>query len=187
MYRANPASALGDAVVPFHPNGLGAPWRRHRPLEASERSDGTLRYLCLAAALLTPRPPELLALNEPETTRLRPASVRTFHDGPRGVSGISEMRPLPAQSLSIERDESRPATPSQGGSPAVVLGASRRGGRPRRRALRATVGGMRACSGTLVAKLGALYHEGPASRSVSDGRSDGASIRGRGTRRSSPT
>ena len=39
-----------------------------RPLEASELSDGTLRYLCLAAALLTPRPPELLALNEPETS-----------------------------------------------------------------------------------------------------------------------
>ena len=39
-----------------------------RPLEASELSDGTVRYLCLVAALLTPRPPELLALNEPETS-----------------------------------------------------------------------------------------------------------------------
>lgn len=39
-----------------------------RPLEANELSDGTLRYLCLVAALLTPRPPELLALNEPETS-----------------------------------------------------------------------------------------------------------------------
>jgi predicted ATPase len=39
-----------------------------RPLEATELSDGTMRYLCLAAALLTPRPPELLALNEPETS-----------------------------------------------------------------------------------------------------------------------
>jgi predicted ATPase len=39
-----------------------------RPLDASELSDGTVRYLCLAAALLTPRPPELLALNEPETS-----------------------------------------------------------------------------------------------------------------------
>ncbi|MGV3739911.1 MAG: AAA family ATPase [Gammaproteobacteria bacterium] len=37
-----------------------------RPLEASELSDGTLRYLCLIAALLSPRPAELLALNEPE-------------------------------------------------------------------------------------------------------------------------
>ena len=39
-----------------------------RPLEATELSDGTLRFLCLAAALLSPRPPELLALNEPETS-----------------------------------------------------------------------------------------------------------------------
>ncbi len=39
-----------------------------RPLEALEFSDGTLRYLCLLAALLSPRPPSLLALNEPETS-----------------------------------------------------------------------------------------------------------------------
>lgn len=39
-----------------------------RPLAASELSDGTLRYLCLVAALLTPRPPSLMVLNEPETS-----------------------------------------------------------------------------------------------------------------------
>jgi predicted ATPase len=39
-----------------------------RPLRAAELSDGTLRYLLLTAALLTPRPPELLVLNEPETS-----------------------------------------------------------------------------------------------------------------------
>ena len=39
-----------------------------RPLRAAELSDGTLRYILLAAALLTPRPPELLVLNEPETS-----------------------------------------------------------------------------------------------------------------------
>ncbi|MDF1678101.1 MAG: AAA family ATPase [Legionellaceae bacterium] len=37
-----------------------------RPLEARELSDGTLRYLCLMTALLSPRPAPLLALNEPE-------------------------------------------------------------------------------------------------------------------------
>ncbi|MEP7042810.1 MAG: AAA family ATPase [Dokdonella sp.] len=37
-----------------------------RPLSAAELSDGTLRYLCLLAALMSPRPPELLVLNEPE-------------------------------------------------------------------------------------------------------------------------
>ncbi|HEV7552453.1 MAG TPA: AAA family ATPase [Candidatus Angelobacter sp.] len=39
-----------------------------RPLRARELSDGTLRYLCLLAALLSPHPPSLLALNEPETS-----------------------------------------------------------------------------------------------------------------------
>jgi predicted ATPase len=39
-----------------------------RPLSAAELSDGTLRYLLLAAALLTPRPPDLMVLNEPETS-----------------------------------------------------------------------------------------------------------------------
>lgn len=39
-----------------------------RPLRSRELSDGTIRYLCLLAALLSPRPPALLALNEPETS-----------------------------------------------------------------------------------------------------------------------
>jgi predicted ATPase len=39
-----------------------------RSLDATELSDGTLRYLCLLAALLSPRPPPFLALNEPETS-----------------------------------------------------------------------------------------------------------------------
>ncbi|MBU6958585.1 AAA family ATPase [Pseudomonas sp. CVAP len=39
-----------------------------RPLSAAELSDGTLRYLLLIAALLTPRPPTLMVLNEPETS-----------------------------------------------------------------------------------------------------------------------
>lgn len=48
--------------VRFHQHGL------LRPLGAAELSDGTLRYLLWVAALLTPRPPELLVLNEPETS-----------------------------------------------------------------------------------------------------------------------
>ncbi|WP_405496940.1 AAA family ATPase [Nocardia sp. NBC_00511] len=39
-----------------------------RALGTAELSDGTMRYLLLAAALLSPRPPELLVLNEPETS-----------------------------------------------------------------------------------------------------------------------
>ena len=39
-----------------------------RPLDSAELSDGTLRFLLWTAALLTPRPPELFVLNEPETS-----------------------------------------------------------------------------------------------------------------------
>ncbi len=39
-----------------------------RPLSGAELSDGTLRYLLWIAALLTPRPPPLIVLNEPETS-----------------------------------------------------------------------------------------------------------------------
>jgi predicted ATPase len=39
-----------------------------RSLGAAELSDGTLRYLLWIAALLSPRPPRLLVLNEPETS-----------------------------------------------------------------------------------------------------------------------
>jgi predicted ATPase len=46
-----------------------------RPLSAAELSDGTLRYLCLLAALMSPRPPELLVLNEPEQS-LHPDLLR---------------------------------------------------------------------------------------------------------------
>jgi len=46
-----------------------------RPLSAAELSDGTLRYLCLLAALMSPRLPELLVLNEPEQS-LHPDLLR---------------------------------------------------------------------------------------------------------------
>jgi len=48
--------------IEMHQHGL------LRPLSASELSDGTLRYLLLVAALLSPRPPALMILNEPETS-----------------------------------------------------------------------------------------------------------------------
>ncbi|WP_278940815.1 AAA family ATPase [Pseudomonas helleri] len=52
----------GRFAVEFYQEGL------LRPLSAAELSDGTLRYLLLVAALLTPRPPTLMVLNEPETS-----------------------------------------------------------------------------------------------------------------------
>ncbi len=51
----------------------------HRPTRAAELSDGTLRFLYLAAALLTPRPPGLLVLNEPETG-LNPAVIEPLSE-----------------------------------------------------------------------------------------------------------
>ena len=39
-----------------------------RALSGAELSDGTLRYILWIAALLTPRPPSLMVLNEPETS-----------------------------------------------------------------------------------------------------------------------
>lgn len=46
-----------------------------RPLRATELSDGTLRFLLWAAALLSTAPPSLMVLNEPETS-LHPDLVR---------------------------------------------------------------------------------------------------------------
>jgi predicted ATPase len=45
-----------------------------RPLRAAELSDGTLRFLLWAAALLSPQRPSLMVLNEPETS-LHPSLV----------------------------------------------------------------------------------------------------------------
>jgi predicted ATPase len=46
-----------------------------RTLRSAEFSDGTLRFLLWAAALLSPQPPSLMVLNEPETS-LHPDLVR---------------------------------------------------------------------------------------------------------------
>jgi predicted ATPase len=56
------SSAEGRFRVQMSLPGIG------RALDARELSDGMLRYLCLLAALFSPRPPALLALNEPETS-----------------------------------------------------------------------------------------------------------------------
>ncbi len=72
---------MSEAIADAFPGGsvavtgsgtyLQVEMRQHgllRPLLASELSDGTLRYLLLIAALLSPRPPALMILNEPETS-----------------------------------------------------------------------------------------------------------------------
>ncbi|PYV16475.1 MAG: ATP-binding protein [Acidobacteria bacterium] len=70
-------AAVGDAFpggslqVENNSGWLSLQMKQHgllRPLSAAELSDGTLRYVLLVAALLTPRPPALMVLNEPETS-----------------------------------------------------------------------------------------------------------------------
>jgi predicted ATPase len=50
-----------------------------RWLSASELSDGTLRFFCLCAALLTPKPPPLMVFNEPEAS-LHPSLMPPLAD-----------------------------------------------------------------------------------------------------------
>lgn len=88
-----------------------------RPLTQAELSDGTLRYLCLIAALLTPRPPPLLVFNEPETSLhpdLLPALARLFikvaqstqvwviSHSSRLVAALNEMEDC--QSIALEKE-----------------------------------------------------------------------------------
>ena len=63
-------SAELDVPVPGRTASFGLRFPDHprRVFEASELSDGTLRYLALAGALLAYRLPALIALNEPETS-----------------------------------------------------------------------------------------------------------------------
>ena len=72
LFSAIAQAFNGAELIIGHSQGLFSVGLRmpglKRPLEANELSDGTLRYLCLLAALLSPRPPALLALNEPETS-----------------------------------------------------------------------------------------------------------------------
>jgi predicted ATPase len=74
---AFPGSRVGVSIsdyrfdIEMHQHGL------LRPLKSAELSDGTLRFLLWIAALLTPRPPELMVLDEPETS-LHPDVLPAF-------------------------------------------------------------------------------------------------------------
>ncbi|SNT57885.1 Predicted ATPase [Asanoa hainanensis] len=80
-----------------------------RPLTAAELSDGTLRYLAWVAVLLTPRPPELLVLNEPENS-LHPELIRPLASLIAGASSrmqivvVTHSRAL-ASALDTHADE----------------------------------------------------------------------------------
>lgn len=78
------SDAFPDSTLEIRPIGSRLELNLDQPglsraLTSSELSEGTLRYLMLVAALLSPRPPELIVLNEPEMSlhpELLPALAR---------------------------------------------------------------------------------------------------------------
>jgi predicted ATPase len=98
--------ALPGSQVTVHSDGGRFELELHqhgllRPLGGADLSDGTLRYLVLIAALLTPAPPSLLILNEPETSlhpELLPALADLIQDAAERtqVIVVTHSRPLAA-------------------------------------------------------------------------------------------
>lgn len=95
LLRDTIAEALGGASVVIEADdtrlhlGLRVPGLL-RPLKVQELSDGQLRFLCLCASLLSPRPPSLMALNEPESS-LHPDLIDPLA---RLIVGVSERTQL---------------------------------------------------------------------------------------------
>jgi predicted ATPase len=90
-----------------------------RPLRSAELSDGTLRYLLWIAALLTPRPPPLLVLNEPESSLhpdLLPALARLIAQAARSsqvvvvshasrlIAALEDAQGVEVRSVVLEKD-----------------------------------------------------------------------------------
>ncbi len=79
-----------------------------RPLKAAELSEGTLRYLLLVAALLSPRPPPLMILNEPEASLhpdlLRPLARLIAEAAKRSQVIVVSHAPMLVEALASEPD-----------------------------------------------------------------------------------
>ncbi len=114
------AEAGGRFELALHQPGL------LRPLRAAEVSDGTLRYLLWVAALLTPRPPGLLVLNEPETS-LHPDLIGPLADLIVAASAstqiivVTHAQPLvtalqggSAQTIELSKEDGRTLVAGQG-------------------------------------------------------------------------
>jgi predicted ATPase len=96
----------------------------YRALDAAELSDGTLRYLALLAALHTPRPPELLVLNEPETSLhprvLTPLARQIVAAGARSQVIVVSHAATLVDAISAARDATRIELAKEDGETIVV-------------------------------------------------------------------
>jgi predicted ATPase len=97
----------GSAVVIDAPGDgrLELLLRQHgllRPLRARELSDGTLRYILLAVALLSPRPAPLIVLNEPETS-LHPSLIEPLARLIAAAAKLSQIVVVSHQGRLVER------------------------------------------------------------------------------------
>jgi len=99
-----------------------------RPLDGSELSDGTVRYLALLAALHSPRPPELLVLNEPEASLhprvLEPLARQIIGAAKRSQVIVVSHAAVLVDAMSSARDAVRVELAKEGGE-TIVAGRSR--------------------------------------------------------------
>ena len=91
-----------------------------RPLRATELSDGTLRFLLWAAALLSPQPPALMVLNEPETS-LHPDLVRPLASLIRAAASQTQVVVVTHSSAMLEFLNTVPVTDAEDDCDAVEI------------------------------------------------------------------
>jgi predicted ATPase len=100
--RVEVSGTDGYFELEMHQHGL------LRPLKAAELSDGTLRYLLLIAALLSPRPPTLMIVNEPETSLhpdlLQPLARLIAQASKRSRTVVVSHAPALVEALGAEDD-----------------------------------------------------------------------------------
>ena len=84
-----------------------------RPLRAAELSDGTLRFLLWAAALLSPQLPSLMVLNEPETS-LHPDLVRPLSSLIRAAAGATQVIVVTHSKALLEHLDAAPVEDADG-------------------------------------------------------------------------
>lgn len=118
--RVHIASAEGRFSVQMSMPGL------RRPLDARELSDGTLRYLCLLAALASPRAPTFVALNEPETSLhpslLPPLGAAIAAAGARSQVWVTTHSEVLAQAIEAATDARRVSLVLREGATQVARG-----------------------------------------------------------------